>query len=295
MRDKLLTTIYELTGGSIQRAAPLYAGVPFDQPCYDSVFEGKQEGRIFVDDADAPTAALLCRSYEYYPAGAVSPALRRFIADAPEEAEVFGAFYGYVPVNSGWRDALLADAPLETIGRVNFQWQPGTPVPDWRAALPDGGRIVPVDGALAERLDRECYPVPFVLYDWGSYAAYAEHGFGFALLVGEAVASTITAITVSSRHALINVATEPPFRRRGFAALVGACFVEETLRRGLLPTWDTDDTNLGSVATARRLGFAEQEPFVELALPNRAKPAQTRGIWRSAARDDGITVWKREA
>jgi GNAT superfamily N-acetyltransferase len=289
-----LTTIYELTQDKIQRAAPLYAGVPFDQPCYDAVFEGKQEGRIFVDDADAPTAALLCRSYEYYPAGAASPQLRAFLRDAPEEAEVFGAFYGYVPVNAAWRDVLLADLPLETIGRVNFQWEAGTPVPDWRAALPDDGRIVAVDGAMAERLDRECYPVPFVLYDWGSYAAYAAHGYGFALMIGEAVASTITAISVSERHALINVATEPPFRRRGFAALVGACFVEETLRRGLLPTWDTDDTNTGSVATARRIGFTEHAPFVELALPERAKPTMTQGVWQRESEDDGVIVWRRE-
>jgi hypothetical protein len=290
---RTLTTLFELPFDQFSRVQPLFADAPFDQPCYDSAFEGAQPARIFADDADMPNAALMCRSYEYYLAGSVAPALRQFAAEAPQEAEVFASFYGYVPLNDAWKAALLSDTAYEVIGRMNFQWTPGTPVPDWRAALPADGRIVPIDVALAQQLDRECYPVPFILYDWGSYEAYARDGFGFALMLGDAVASTITAITVSSRHALINVATEPPFRRRGFAALVGACFVEAALERGLLPVWDTDDTNLGSAATARRIGFTEQTPFAELALPNRAKPTQMGGVWSSELRADGVTVWNR--
>jgi hypothetical protein len=288
-----LTTVFELSRNQFQRVAPLYAAVPFDQPCYDSVFEGKLEARIFVDDADAPTAALMCRSYEYFPAGAVNASLRQFIREAPEEARVFEYFYGYVPANLDWKTALLTDLPLEIIGRCNFQWTAGTPVPDWKANLPPDGRIVPIDRALAERLDRDYYPVPFVLYDWGSYDAYATHGFGFALLIGEEIASTITTTSVSQRHALVTIATESPFRKRGFAALIGARFVDACLERGLLATWDTDDTNLGSIATARRIGFTELAPFVELARPNRAKLDLSRGLWQAETRADGVTVWWR--
>lgn len=286
-------TVFELPSSLFQRVQPLYADAPFDQPCYASVFEGKQAARIFVDDADAPTSALMCRSYEYFHAGAVSPALRQFTQDAPAEAEVFASFYGYAPLTAAWKDALLADQPLEIIGRLNFQWQLGTPVFDWRARLPANARVIPVDGALAERLDRDYYPVPFVLYDWGSYVAYEAYGFGFALLIDDAIASTITATTVSDRHALITVATEPAFRRQGWATVVSACFIEHCLERGLLPIWDTDETNLGSAATARRLGFVERPPFVELALPDRAKPEQSRGIWLPHRRPDGVTVWQR--
>lgn len=287
------STVFELSRDQFQRVKTLYASIPYDQPCYDSVFEGKQGARIFVDDPDAMTAALICRSYEYFPAGAVNPALRQFIQEAPEEAGVFADFYGYVPANEDWKAALLADLPLEIIGRRNFQWQAGTPVPDWKAQLPADGKIVPVDRVLAERLDRDYYPVPFVLYDWGSYDAYAAHGFGFALLIGEAIASTVTATSVSDHHALVTIATEPPFRKRGFAALIGARFVDACLERGLLATWDTDDTNLGSIATARRIGFAEFAPFAELARPNRQKLDLSRGLWAAETRDDGVMVWRR--
>ncbi len=288
-----MNAVFELPPPLFSRARSVYADAPFDQPCYNSVFEGVQQARIFVNDPDAPTTALICRSYEYYPAGAVDPALRQFMRDAPEEADVFASFYGYVPLNDGWKAALLAESPLEVIGRLNFQWELGAPLLDWRARLPADGRIAPVDRAMAERLDREIYPVPFVKYDWGSYDAYEAHGFGFALLIGDSIASTITAITVSQRHALINVATEPPYRKRGLAMLVGARFIEACLERGLLPVWDCDDFNLGSAATARRLGFSEQTPFVELALPDRATPDRSRGVWSPEPRADGVIVWRR--
>ena len=62
----------------------------------------------------------------------------------------------------------------------------------------------------------------------------------------------------------------------------------------LLPVWDADDDNFQSIATARKLGFVESTHFVELALPERAKPAQSRGLWSiTETRPDGVIVWAR--
>jgi GNAT superfamily N-acetyltransferase len=295
MECKTLNTVFELPRSQFDLVKPLYAQAQFDQPCYASVFEGKVPARIFVDDADAPKSALMFRSYEYFVAGEASPVLRQFIKDAPEEAEEFAWFYGYVPLTDAWKTALLSDLPLEIIGRCNFQWQPGTPVYNWRAALPANGRIVPVDRALAERLDRDYYPVPFVQFAFDTYEAYEQYGWGFALFVGDALASSVTTCAVSQQHALISIDTEPAFQKRGFAALLGGRFVEETLQRGLIPTWDTDDFNQGSIATARKLGFKERDRFVELALPNRARPDQSRGLWSAETHDDGTILWHRTA
>jgi GNAT superfamily N-acetyltransferase len=290
----ILNTIYELPYPLFQRTRPLYAAAAFDQPGYDSVFEGKQPARLFVDDAAAPQSALMCRSYDYFAAGVVDPALRQFVKDAPAEAEVFASPYGLVPLHHGWKEAVIADWQAEIVGRCNFQWQIGTPVYDWRTHLPADARIIPVDRAVAERLDREMRPVPFTLYEWGSYEAYAAHGFGYALLVGDHFASAVTAVTVSDRHALITIDTDAAYRRRGLATLVAARFIEHCLEHGLLPIWDCDDFNTPSIATARKLGFIEAEPFIELALPDRAQPPQSRGLWSiRETRADGVIVWTR--
>ncbi|MEO8397603.1 MAG: GNAT family N-acetyltransferase [Chloroflexota bacterium] len=290
-----MNTLFELPRDLFDRVQPLYAEAQFDQPCYASVFEGKVPAQIVVDDADAPKSALMFRSYEYFVAGEAHPLMRQFIKDAPEELEEFKWFYGYVPLTEAWKGALLSDLPLEIIGRCNFQWQPGTPVYDWRAAVPPNGKVVPVDIPLAKLLDSDYSPVPFIQFAFDTYEAFEQYGWGFALFIGDALASSVTPCAVSQQHALISIDTEAPFRKRGFAALLGARFIEETLQRGLIPTWDTDDFNLGSIATARKLGFREDTPFVELALPNRARPERSRGLWSAEPRADGVIVWTRSS
>src|SRR5579871_5294701 len=150
--------IYELPSEAFQRAAPLFAGGWFDRAFIDAVFEGSQNGRIFVDNPQAPTAALLCRTYEYYVAGATHPALRRFIHEAPAEAGVFAELYGYCPLSDEWERALLADQGerLRVIPRRGFRYQ-GTlaEVRSRRTPLPAVASLARIDRALATRLDAE--------------------------------------------------------------------------------------------------------------------------------------------
>src|SRR3954453_23006007 len=116
--------IYELSRASFTLAAPLFASRWFDEAFIDSIFEGTQDARLFVDDPRQPSAALLCRTYEYYIAGDhTNQALRRFMADAPAEAEVFAELYGYCALSRSWDDALLADHGdrLAPIGRRSFK------------------------------------------------------------------------------------------------------------------------------------------------------------------------------
>ena len=283
-------TIYELPCTLFYRAKPLYAPAPFDQPAYDAVFEGRQPGRIFVDDADAPTAALMCRTYEYYVAGTPVPSLRAFIKDAPEEVGVFQQLYDYTPIGEAWVSAMLEDAPLEVIGRSNFQWDMRKPAPDIPA--PNGARVVPIDLALAEQVDI-ALGIPFLQLSWNDRRTFVEHGFGYCALQGDEVASAIYAIAVSSTGVIVGIDTVEKFQRQGYGSAVSAAFIREALKRGLQTVWDTDEENFRSIAMAKKLGFVEYEPYKELFPPER-KPQLSRGIWsRGDTRADGVTEWVR--
>ncbi|HEV2107100.1 MAG TPA: hypothetical protein VGR16_02465, partial [Thermomicrobiales bacterium] len=63
------TRVFELPPERFSLAAPIFAGATFDASYMDAVFEGKSEGRIFIDDPERPGAALLCRTYDYFVAG----------------------------------------------------------------------------------------------------------------------------------------------------------------------------------------------------------------------------------
>lgn len=287
-----MTSVYELPFPLFRRVKPLFDTAWFDESCYEAVYAGWQPGRVFADNPDTPTAAMICHSYEFFVASAVDTPLRAFLKDAPAEADVFERFYGYAPVGDAWKNALLSDQPLGIVERMNFRWISGTPIPEWRS-LPTDARIVPIDRALAERIDTHSF-LPFIRMFWSDYDRYEAHGFGYALMVGDEVASTIFAIATSHRDALISVDTEEKYRRRSFAALVGARFIEHCLAHDLLPVWDTDRDNVPSANLAHKLGFAEAQPFVEMAFPDRAKPAMTQGVWmRGDSRADGVIEWRR--
>jgi RimJ/RimL family protein N-acetyltransferase len=270
------------------RCTPLYAQAPFDAPAYDAVFEGVQPGRIFVDDADAPAAAIMCRTYDYFIAGTSDSPLRTFIKDAPEEANVFQYLYGYVPLNEAWTRALLEDTNLLVIPRRNFQWDMSKPAPDF--PLPDGARFERVDLALAERLDK-ALDVPLLQIFWGSRDTFLERGFAVCAMHGDALASLIFALALSNTGVIVGVDTFEPFRRQGYGAVVSAAFIREALARGMQPYWDCDSENPPSAAMAARLGFVECEPFKELRAPDWKLP-MTRAVWsKGDTRADGVTEW----
>ena len=61
--------VYELPRSLFARAASMFDEAWADGAFIRSAFEGTVAARIFVDDAARPTAALLCRTFEYYVAG----------------------------------------------------------------------------------------------------------------------------------------------------------------------------------------------------------------------------------
>ena len=288
-----MLTIYELPADHFDVTAPLFAEAWFDEPYMDAVLKGRHPGRIFVDDPAAPSAALMCRTYEYYVAGAVASPLRQFIKDAPSEPAVFQKLYGYAPLGDAWETVILEDyaGALIRIPRHNFRWQ-GAPLMDWRAKLPQGAQIVRIDRALAERIDREWRETIGLL--WDGYDNYLQHGYGFCLMIGDAIGSMASGDGVSDSLVNIGVHTGENFRRQGLAKLVCSAFIEYTLKTGRAPTWDTDGMNERSRALASSLGFVEGRMFCQLSTPD-YKPIQlSEGLWHCQPGADGVIAWTRE-
>lgn len=288
-----MTTVFELPADQFGLTAPLFEQAWFDEMYMDAVLRGRHPGRLFVDRLDAPTAALMCRTYEYYIAGdSNAQSLRQFIKDAPAEPGVFQKLYGYAPIGNAWESALLDDyaGTLIRIHRHNFRWA-DAPIMDWRAALPAGAQIVPIDRALAERLDREWHETIGLL--WEGYDNYERHGYGFCLMLGDEPASMASSDGVSDAAVNIGVRTADKFWRQGFARLVCSAFIEHTLQQGRVPTWDTDGMNERSQLLARRLGFVEGRSFSQLSTPDYRPIPLSEGLWAAQPAANGVMVWTR--
>jgi RimJ/RimL family protein N-acetyltransferase len=289
--------VYELSADLFHKAEPLFRETWFDEAQIYAVFEGKQNGRIFVDDLPNPTAALMCRTYEFYVAGSADAhELRRFIAEAPAEAGVFHELYGYCPVGKAWEQALLEDHnhSLEVIDRRSFRFpnEAADQVKGWRDSLPTGIEVRVVDGELAERIDREMHEM--IGFFWGGYEPFDRHGFGYCAIVDGQLASVIYTIAVGANQANVSIETAAAFRRKGLAAIVSAAYIEHCLERGLVATWDCDAPNLASYNLAQKLGFVEHEPFSEFAVPGRAPLELSHGLWEKEPGGwEGLARWRR--
>ncbi|MBK8031506.1 MAG: GNAT family N-acetyltransferase [Chloroflexi bacterium] len=283
-------TVYELPAKRFHQTAPLFAQAWFDEMYMEAVLLGRQPGRIFVNDLKTPTSAVMFRTYEYYLAGDPVQSLRQFLKDAPAEPGVFQNFYGWAPIGKPWEQALLDDFDaLGYIGRLNFIWN-NAPLMNWRAALPDGASIVALDAALAQQVDAALNETIGAV--WSGYDRFEQNGgYGFALLMNGAPASVAFAGAVGTKAVNIFVGTADQFHRQGLAKIVCSAFIETTLARGLLPTWDTDSANGRSRALAKRLGFIERDPFVEIGSYPRLPLTLSTGVWSSEALAGGVTRW----
>lgn len=292
--------IIELPLSRADVAIPLFTQAWADRAYIEAFFEGRQAGRLFIDDPERPTAALLARPYEYYVAGEPSDEMRRFIADAPEEPGIFQRLYGYVPTSHAWHDAMLADHGdrLAVIDRRGFTY-PHASVDPWRDQLPDGATMRMIDAALAERIDRELDEYLGVIWGGsarfvGGYEQFAAGGFGCALMFDDMLGSVAFTGATSHSEANIIIVTAPSLRRQGLSSLTCHAYIETCLTRGLMPTWDADLDNIASWRLARKLGFIEHEPFWQLSPPNYGKLALSHGRWFPETEpNSGLNGWRR--
>lgn len=277
---------------------------PADWAYIEAGLTGVNPARVLVDDPERPTAALMCRTYEFFVGGAPRTGIDTFIRDAPSESGVWDQFYGFVAVNEAWNDHLYTLQPgLQVEDRRSFRFDPARIASVRGAAdrVPVGLRLVAVTADLAEIVDQELNET--IGSTWGGYDRFAAHGFGAAILDGERPVSVTFTNVVAGGDANLAVITAPDYRRRGLAMLTSQACIELAHERGLIATWDCDLANVPSGKLAEALGFTEGEPFLELGFllrdsdrpgpPSRGKPRQSTDVWTREEVDNGVVRWSR--
>jgi GNAT superfamily N-acetyltransferase len=300
-----MTTIYELPFDRFEVARALLSDPPADRAYIEAALTGINPARVFVDDPEQPSAALMARTYEYFVGGALGTAIDDFIHNAPAEAGVWADFYGFVAVDPEWNEHLPTLQPgLDVEERRTFRFDPGRidSVRGTAERVPDELLLAHLTPELAEVVDRELNETIGLF--WGGYDRYARHGFGVAILDGDKPVAVTFASAVGGNDANLAVLTHAEYRRRGLATLTSQAAIEMAHERGLTATWDCDLLNVPSGLLAESIGFIEQPPFQELGFlirdpdkpgpPGRGKPEQSRGTWTVELDRDGVTRYARQ-
>jgi hypothetical protein len=226
-----------------------------------AVSEGIQRGKVFVDDVTQPRAALVCNlSGFYFLFGEIDRA--SFECFAPELlSQHLSDEYTVMFVTSPVTRAALDPLFRQRISRTALLHLDRSRYPsNWRARLPQGFRIAPIDARTAQRIVNEDLGLdPWFIRIAGGPAAYAAHGHGLCLMTGATIASFCAECAVGGNEVELEVGTAPYFRNRGLAEIVCTAFIEDCLARDLTPAYSASSDNAPSLRLAQKLGYSQPE------------------------------------
>ncbi len=173
------------------------------------------------------------------------------------QVEGFGVYFA----PAAWADLLAQTFTGKESYNTRREYYAGLPEPgDWRASLPDGFSLRPVDAALLDDpqisgLDdlREemCSERP-------SVPDFLGRSFGLAAIYDNQLAGWCLSEYNSGEACEIGIASMPPYRRRGLAVCMTKAFTEMAVERGIRQIgWHCWASNTPSGATARKAGLSK--------------------------------------
>jgi RimJ/RimL family protein N-acetyltransferase len=95
----------------------------------------------------------------------------------------------------------------------------------------------------------------------GSFPAFLKVGLGLCLMENDTIACEAYATDPGDNSYEIGVITHEAYRRRGLATLTCTSLMAACAARGYRTSWSCHQSNVGSIATARKLGYQRERPY----------------------------------
>lgn len=242
-------------------AQPLFE--PFDSYhlAQQAVLAGVMPGQVWVDDLSNPRVGFLSSSEGQYLAGdpeytTVYTELREIIP-----------YYAYLLVDTLDWEPVLNQVWKNPAARRHYRQHylfSQKNAPTWREYMPEGARVVNIDENLLKLNHLENFgAVEDWLDGWGTHENFLARGCGTCIVIGETIASySLMDLGIGDRCE-IGIVTDIHYRRQGLGKLAVSATIESCLKRGYREIgWQCLRSNAGSIATAKRTGFAWERDYI---------------------------------
>ena len=215
-----------------------------------SVLEGIQEGEIYVDNEESPSAALIWHYCGF--------------------ANILG---GYDEGFIGKTVEMMLNPTEGHSGRMALQSEND---PRLESMIMSNPAVVKYERYVFE-FAGEKYFIPYEMeaklteitadnyelmkgkiiptFSWPNKEEFLKNGFGYCLIEEGKMLACAFASGVSKEYVDIGVETAESCRGKGYGKIVSAAMVKETVRRGKTPVWDCDTRNEASMRLASSIGF----------------------------------------
>lgn len=263
--------IQTLLLSAFERIRPLFASKP-NHPILNGIVQGYNNGRIYVDDLESPSCALVWAEHEIF-----------YLIGVPQE--------DFVNALPAWIEEEIAPEGIR-IGDICFQVEL-LPEADWKEVVEK--RLKPFlpkpytrvtftfDQDLYEKLPQEHPPekvsvelltsallakeeldnVRGMVGDfWRSEEHFLRHGVGYVVRVEGEVACVCMTVYASDTEVEIGIETySRNHRGRGFGRLAARAVIDECIRQSRTPHWKTEDFRLPSIRLAQKIGFTDMRTY----------------------------------
>ncbi len=261
-----MSKLLELHPKEFSRVAHLF---PPDLPNRTMVFSTLDHftpGRVLVNNLENPTYCLLVTNYYQWSfVGGVpnNQWLGERMRELLEKDSMF--LTGYEKYTPAPEPPLV---PSKIIERLAFsdRVDDGAPI-----ELPDGFEFHPIDRAIFPR----CIWHDIISTTFGSDEDFYNKGVGMAIItrqeaaIGDIVSEAYAVFRGDGKFEL-GIVTNEKYRRQNFAYLVCKALARQVEATGYPTYWSCNRDNLGSVGTARKIGFQTEQPFQLYLYPKSA-------------------------
>ncbi len=268
--------IYELNKEEYKKIIPLLSNNGYSNVVIKSIIDGNTRGKIFVDNIENPKTALVWAIYCMY----------YFLGDG-NNSEFFSKFHEFIknelyPMNKELGcdtfiatiiedqnfeknlDFLLKDKNHEKGYTQTFKFDIDIFLKkNSENFSSDSNYIIKkIDFTQKNNVDQSEL-VENILEFWPTTDSFSNIGSGFYLEHDNKIVSSCFSCGVSKNLSEIVINTyEESYRKKGFGEIVAMAFINECIEKNMIPSWETDESNIPSIRLAEKVGFKKDRKLL---------------------------------
>lgn len=243
--------LYELEKKDFGKVSNLLSIVDHNNTVVESVLLGNNAGRVFVDNVNSPSAALIYPQEMFFyivlskDADDFLQEVNRllFVDWKAQGVELFV----YPEAQPRQLEILLGDRPHVKLVRREYRLN----IENHRSS-----GLLPSAEYVLQQIDSDFFEAhPVDLMPGWTREDFIRHGFGYSIMRGDELVSQCVVACRADRAVELSVKTSESYRRCGLAVPVCSAVIDQAIGLGLTPTWSCWEFNEASWRLAEKLGL----------------------------------------
>jgi len=258
--------IYEMNKTDYAKVEKLFTKLKTNA-AIESIFNNRNEARLFVDNLDEPKSVFVLNTWAYYYLAGESEneifnsSLVEFLENEffPECIKTNkNTEFAFYPDTDQWckkTEELFSHLNLSKSEKTYFNFEKKRFNNNWRDSIPKGFSVQRITPEIIASIEDNKEFIDYINCFWGTTDKYFDKGFGYCAVDGNDFSTICISVFASEDEREIGIKTFPNFQKKGLAYVTACAYIEECLKYDFNPVWSCFSENEVSVKLAEKLGY----------------------------------------